>query len=151
MSCKCRKAIRINKLNWTQQLEKMARNHLKETQILSLIVSLQNLWNFALVTYHRILNAMIAYTMQRKRLLNLLVTGGSKRIPKKKPNCKPRQYWIRPERTNMWWLGFYQNRIAPSEWKENFRMIRESFLVLCTELNDHIIKSSTRIRTDVSV
>ena len=144
MSCKCCKAIRINKLNWTQQLEKMARKHLEETQILSLIVSLQNLWNFALVIHHRILNAMIAYTMQRKRLLSLLLTGGSKRIPKKKPNCKP-------ERTNMWWLGFYQNRIAPSEWKENFRMIRESFLVLCTELNDRIVKSSTRIRKDVSV
>ena len=91
MSCKCCTAIRIRKLNCTQQLEKMARKHLKEKQILSLIVSLQNLWSSDLVIHHRILNAMIAYKMQRKRLLNLLLTDGLRRIPKKKPNCKPRQ------------------------------------------------------------
>ena len=77
--------------------------------------------------------------------------GWINKIPKKKPNCKPRQYWIRPGHTNGWWLGFHQNRVAPSEWKENFRMSRESFLVLCTELNDHIVKNSTRFRKAVSV
>ena len=56
-----------------------------------------------------------------------------------------------PGSTNGWWLGFHQNRVPPSEWKENFRMSRESFLVLCTELNDHIVKSSTRFRKAVSV
>ena len=61
----------------------------------------------------------------------------------KKPNGKPRQYWIRPWRTNGWWLEFHENRVAPSEWKESFRMSRESFLVSCSELNDHIIKNST--------
>ena len=30
-------------------------------------------------------------------------------------------------------------------------MSRESFLVLCTELNDHIVKSSTRFRKAVFV
>ena len=83
MSCKSCKAIKIRKLNCIQQLEKMARKYLKEKQILSLIVSLQNLWSSALVIQHRILNAMISYKMQRKRLLNLLLTNGSRRIPKK--------------------------------------------------------------------
>ena len=92
MSCKCCKAIRIRKLNCTQQFEKMARKHLKEKEILSFIVSLQNLWSAALVIHHRILNVMIAYKMQRKRLLNLLLKDGSRRIPKKKPNCKPGHY-----------------------------------------------------------
>ena len=59
--------------------------------------------------------------------------------------------FVWPGRTNGWWLGFHQNRVPPSEWKENFRMSRESFLVLCTELNDHIVKSSTRFRKAVSV
>ena len=143
-------SIRIRKLNCTQRLEKMARKHLKEKQILSLIVSLQNLWSSALVIY-RIINAMIACKMQRKCLLNLLLTDGSRRIPKIKPNCKPCQCWIRPGRTNGWWLGFHQNRVAPSEWKENFRVSRESFLALCTELNEHVVKSSTRFRKAVSV
>ena len=83
MSCKCCKVIRIRKLNCTQQLEKMAPKYLKEKQILSLIVSLQNLWSSALVIHHRILNAMIAYKMHGKRLLNLLLTSGSRRIPRK--------------------------------------------------------------------
>ena len=69
----------------------------------------------------------------------------------KSPNCKSRQYWIRSGRTNGCWLRFHRNRVAPSEWKENFRMSRESFLVLCTELNDDIVKSSTRFRKAVSV
>ena len=55
MSCKCCKAIRIRKLNCTQQPEKMARKHLKEKQILSLIVSLQKVWSSALVIDHRML------------------------------------------------------------------------------------------------
>ena len=66
-----------------------------------------------------------------------------------KPNCKPRQDWIRLGRTNGWWLGFHQNRVAPSEWRENFRMSRESFLVLCTDLHDHIVKSSIRFNKAV--
>ena len=59
--------------------------------------------------------------------------------------------FVWPGSTNGWWLGFHQNRVPPSEWKENFRMSRESFLVLRTELNDHIVKSSTRFRKAVSV
>ena len=85
MSCKCCKAIRIKKLNCTQQLGKMAGKHLKEKQILSLIVFLQNLGSSAFLIHHRILNAMTAYKIQRKRLLNLLLVNGSTRIPKKSP------------------------------------------------------------------
>ena len=83
MSCKCCKAIRIRKLNCTQQLEKLARNHLKEKQILSLIVFLQNFLSSASVIHHRILNAMITYKIQRKCLLNLLLMDGTWRILKK--------------------------------------------------------------------
>ena len=55
----------------------MARKHLKEKEILSLIVSVQKPWSSALVTHHRILNTIIEYKMQRKHLLNLLLTDGS--------------------------------------------------------------------------
>ena len=61
----------------------MARKYLKDRQILSLIVSLQSLWSSALIIHHRLLIAMITYKMQRKRLLNLPLTDGSRRIPKK--------------------------------------------------------------------
>ena len=74
-----------------------------------------------------------------------------KEFLKKKKNCKPRQYWIRPGRTNSWWLGFHQNGVAPSEWEENFHMSRESLLVLCTEVNDHSVKRSTGLGKAVSV
>ena len=79
MSCNCCRAIRIRKLNRAQQLEKI----LKEKQILSLIVSLQNLWSSALVIHHRILNAIITFKMQRKRLLKLLLTVDQEEFPKK--------------------------------------------------------------------
>ena len=86
--------------------------------------------------------------MQRKRLWNLLLTDGSRRMP----NCKPHQYWTRLTWKYKWLVvGIHQNRVPPSEWKENFRMSRESFLVLRTELNDHIVKSCTRFRKAASV
>ena len=51
------------------------------------------------------------------------VTGeNSHRLPK----C--RRFWVRPGRTDAWWRNFEKNVVLPEEWRENFRMSRESFL-----------------------
>ena len=64
---------------------------------------------------------------------------------------KPRKHWIRPAHKNDWWLSFKYNQVNPQDWHENFRMSRESFLVLCQQLEEHLIKRNTRFRKAVSV
>ena len=64
---------------------------------------------------------------------------------------KPRKHWIRPGRKNDWCLSFKYNQVTPQDWHENFRMSRESFLVLCQQLEEHLIKRSTRFRKAVSI
>ena len=64
---------------------------------------------------------------------------------------KARKHWIRPGRKNDWWLSFKYNQVIPQDWHENFRMSRESFLVLCQQLEEHLIKRKTRFQKAVSV
>ena len=99
-----------------KSLCKMAlqRTQLNDEKILSMIVTLQNLWSCALVIHHRALNSMITYKLQRKRLINLLLTNSPKKLPSKKIIFKPRDHWVRPGRTNSWWLSFEQNKVVPS-------------------------------------
>ena len=54
------------------------------------------------------------------------ITGeNSHRLPK----C--RRFWVRPGRTDAWWRNFEKNVVLPEEWRENFRLSRDSFFVLC--------------------
>ena len=47
---------------------------------------------------------------------------------------KPRRYWVRPGRTRVWWDKFVNDVVVPEEWRENFRMCKDSFQQLCAEL-----------------
>ena len=42
---------------------------------------------------------------------------------------------VRPGRCNEWWNNFITQRVTADEWKENFRMNRETFLKLCDDLS----------------
>ena len=62
-----------------------------------------------------------------------------------------RRFWMRPGRTRAWWDKFVTNTVVPEEWRENFRMSRESFYTLCDKLDVHIVRQSTRMRNAVEV
>ena len=79
--------------------------------------------------------------MQKKRLLNLLLTNGSGRIPKKSQIVNHVSTGLNVDVQIAGGWDSIRIELHPSEWEENFRMSRESFLVLCTELNGHIVKS----------
>ena len=49
-----------------------------------------------------------------------------------------------PGRTKQWWLEFLTVEVVADEWKENFRMSKQSLLVLCEELRQYIIKNTKR-------
>lgn len=61
-----------------------------------------------------------------------------------------RKYWVRPGRTNAWWIGIKFGLAVQEEWKENFRMSRESFYKLVDKLRPFIEKQVTRMRVPVS-
>ena len=81
----------------------MAVRQLSNEDVITLIVSLENLWSCALTFQNRILNHMAVYNIQRKRLLHFILTEQTKQSRRKKPVIpKPREYWVRPGRTNSW-------------------------------------------------
>ena len=62
-----------------------------------------------------------------------------------------RRFWTRPGRTSAWWDNFASQNVVPEEWKENFRMSRDTFLILCEELRPFIEKQATNMRLPVDV
>ena len=63
---------------------------------------------------------------------------------KKRRAKKLVRYWIRPGRSSLWWDNFANGRVVQEEWIENFRMTKESFIILCQELGPYIRKRATK-------
>ena len=79
-----------------------------------------------------ILNSLVIHRTQRRRLINLLLADGVKSVRKsKKRKRSARKFWVKPGRSNTWWLAFQKNKVLPTDWFENFRMSKESFKILC--------------------
>ena len=70
----------------------------------------------------------------RNQLFRLILMHESGRAERKSKVKSQRKYWIRPGRSNEWWNGFVKDEVLPDEWKNNFRMSKESFYILCDEL-----------------
>ena len=62
---------------------------------------------------------------------------------------RERRFWIKPGRTSMWWDNFINDVVPPEEWRENFRMSRSSFFILCQLLRPHIERQTTVMRQPV--
>ncbi|XP_046841818.1 putative nuclease HARBI1 [Xenia sp. Carnegie-2017] len=72
-----------------------------------------------------------------------------KRVKKKK--VRPRRFWTRPGRTSAWWDNFASEIVVTEEWRENFRMSRESINSLAEELRPYIEGKNTITRKSVDV
>ena len=62
-----------------------------------------------------------------------------------------RRFWTRPGRTSAWWDNFVSQTVVKEEWKENFRMSRPTFLLLCEELRPSVQKKATNVRLPLDV
>ena len=62
----------------------------------------------------------------------------------------PRSLWQR-ERASYWWEHIVNESFTPNDWLSNFRMSRNTFLYLCNELRDKILKRDTDMRPAISV
>ena len=59
--------------------------------------------------------------------------------------------WVRPGRTSAWWDNIRDGISLPEEYKENFRMSRESLEKLCEELRPFITRRETVMRKPIDV
>ena len=55
------------------------------------------------------------------------------------------------ERSAEWWSNAIVGNYGESWWRENLRMSKETFLILCNELRPHIERQMTRFRQPISV
>lgn len=84
---------------------------------------------------------------QRRAVLILIVTSllfetvGSR---------MPRTVWMY-ERSAHWWNHIVLETFTDSDWLENFRVSRTTFVYLCSELEPAIAKKRTRFRRPISV
>ena len=115
-------------------------------------LALQNLWT-ATTNILSGLSRLIIEKHKRERALivKLLIFMENNRKGTKIRKYKKRRFWIRPGRVTIWWNNFLGNKVIDEEWKENFRMTKESFFALCDELRPFIMKNTTQFRKPVSV
>ena len=86
------------------------------------------------------LNNAIYYRRKRKLSSILALSKQICRARLARPRAPAkRRFWTRPGRTSAWWDNFASQNVVPEEWKENFRMSRDTFLILCEELSRQVI------------
>ncbi len=107
------------------------------------------------------LNALLAlllenlHRIRRSKLLSIIDNSSRRfsvianKIHKRRRGV--RRFWKRPGRTDAWWGNFVKNIVVPEQWKENFRMSRESFFDLCNELRPFLQQQQTNMRAPISV
>ena len=75
-----------------------------------------------------------------KRLQLLLMLKDLRKGTNGRRFPRARLFWVRPGRCNEWWDNFITQRVTAEEWKENFRMNRETSLKLCDDLKPSLEK-----------
>ena len=59
--------------------------------------------------------------------------------------------WERPGRSMILWNNFLNGIVAANEWRENFRMTRNTFMKLTEKLIPFLEKTTTVMREPISV
>lgn len=101
--------------------------------IAALVALLCSLILASQLMYH-LMNLQSTFYYRGRQILAQILTS-SKRIGRigTRRQWRPRRFWVRPGRTCIWWDNFLDD-VMPEEWKENFRMCKENFLKLRSEL-----------------
>ena len=126
-----------------------------ENQIRKVVFTLISLISSLISAYQ--LNYMLldlnkaTFYRRRQRLLTILSL--SRQIFETRTARAPvvGRFWTRPGRTSAWWDNFASQTVVKEEWKENFRITRPTFLLLCEELRPFVQKKATNMRLPMDV
>ena len=112
-----------------------------------LLTALVGLCKFAFAT---VTAQSAAFLRRRQRLVYLSQVSSCNSLQSARRR-RPRRFWVRPGRTQRWWRNFEEDCVLPVEWKENFRMRKETFLLLCSHLRPYLEQQETNMRKPLSV
>ena len=102
--------------------------------------------NIALISLHA------DYIRRRINLMrSTALLDSRKPVKRLRQKQKPRRFWVRPGRATAWWDNFRAEIVIAEEWKENFRMSRDSLYRLADELQSHIQGKATIMWLPVDV
>ena len=116
--------------------------------VVSLLVGLISVYQLNCLLMY--VNSAVYYLWKR-RMSQILVLSGHRRRRTRWRQLRPRRFWIRPGRTKAWWDNFITDVVVPEEWRENFRMSKNTFYRLCQELQPFIQRQTTTMRSPVEV
>ena len=96
------------------------------------------------------------FRMRKKVLAILSVTSNpfispSSASRRKITIRKRKRFWIKPGRTDLWWLHMINGLSLAEDWKKNFRMSKDNFLKLVDELRPFISPDPNSPRPGISV
>ena len=117
------------------------------SSILMNLISLQQVFLLLIQVMNKL------YFARKGRILHYLTLPDCKLCSqgrRQSGHCS-RRFWVRPGRTSLWWDNFLSGVVISEEWKENFRMSRNSFHQLCDELRTYIERQETVMRPSTSV
>ena len=138
-------------VSFIECVSKMAYTRVLSCVMLALISSIIT----SIQLNHAIIDIQENYKRRRLNLSRLLSTTTSTFTRVKRLRCrresKERRFWTRPGRTSAWWNNFADQVVIPEEWKENFRMSRDSLYNLAEELRPYIQGKATNMRSPVGV
>ena len=78
----------------------------------------------------------MALQNRRNYLLRKLKLLRQRRLRRRKRSC-----WFKPGRSDQWWIKMINGEAPDEFWMKNFRMTKETFLALETELKPYISPS----------
>ena len=102
--------------------------------------------NIALISLHA------DYVRRRiNPMKSIALFDSRKPVKQLRQEQKPRRFWVRPGRATAWWDNFRVEIVIAEEWKEIFRMSRDSLYHLADELQPYIQGKATVMRLPVDV
>ena len=117
------------------------KSSVADRQLVSLLLGLLSSLIACIQSHFMLLNLQAYYVRKRLNIIWLLSppvlrTGTVKRLNRRP--ATPRKFWVRPGQTSAWWDNFVNQIVVPEEWRENFRVSRDSLYSLAEELRPYI-------------
>ena len=94
---------------------------------------------------------LFATRKRTRQTREIMLRSTLRLIPNRKSGRIVKRHWVRPGRNTLWWDNILSGISVEDERRENFRMTRETFNCLCTELSPYLFKQETNMRKPVSV
>ena len=102
----------------------------EEEDISSIYINLINMINAFTNLQMGLIFSIRNFYKKKKVLRNILLLQANEKYKVVKMKPAVRKYWVRPGKDRYWWENFALRKVVEEEWRENFRMSRETFQVL---------------------